>query len=133
MAHGSLKEFYPTKKSIEDFKERFEFYCLANNVKGEGEHAQRKKALFITLLGQETFTKLKVLTSPTLVADLTLEAVMEHLLRHYRPQTIEISERFKFFKRVQLKGKSIADSMAELRRLAKTCNFGDYLNTVISM
>ena len=44
MAQGSLKEFYPTKESIEDFKERFEFYCLANNVKGEGEHARRKKA-----------------------------------------------------------------------------------------
>ena len=32
---------------------------------------------------------------------------------------------------MQLKGESIADFMAELRRLAKTCNFGDYLNTAI--
>ena len=48
------------KVSVEDFKEHFEFYCQANNVKGEGEHARHKKALFITLLGQETFAKLKV-------------------------------------------------------------------------
>ena len=54
MAHGTLRDFDPVTESIEDFKERFEFYCLANNVKGEGEHARRKKALFITLLGQQT-------------------------------------------------------------------------------
>ena len=131
MAHGSLKEFDPKKESIEDFKERFEFYCLANNIKGDSDHARRKKALFITLLGQETFAKLKVLTSPTPVADLTLPAIMEHLLGHYRPQTIEIAERFKFFKHAQLKGEGIAEFMAELRRLAKTCNFGDYLDTAI--
>ena len=128
MAHGSLKEFDPKKESIEDFKERFEFYCLANNIKGDGDHARRKKALFITLLGQETFAKLKVLTSPTPVADLTLPAIMEHLLSHYRPQTIEIAE---FFKCAQLKGESIAEFMAELQWLAKTCNFGDYLDTTI--
>ena len=56
---------------------------------------------------------------------------MEHLLGHYWPQTIEIAERFKFFKRVQLKDESIAKFMAELRRLAKTCNFGDYLDIAI--
>ena len=73
MAHGSLKEFDPTKESIEDYKEHYEFYCLANNVKSEGKHAQHKKTLFITLLGQETFAKLKVLTSPMSVTELTLE------------------------------------------------------------
>ena len=129
MAHGSLREFDPTKESIEDFKEHFEFYCTANNIRGEGEHARRKRALFITLLGQETFAKLKVLTSPTPVSDFTLDAIMEKLLGHYRPQTIEIAERFKFFKRSQKKGESIAEFMAELRRLAKTCNFEDYLDT----
>ena len=131
MAHGSLKEFDPKKESIEDFKERFEFYCLANNIKGDGDHARCKKALFITLLGQETFAKLKVLTSPTPVADLTLPAIMEHLLGHYRLQTIEIAEHFKFFKHAQLKGEGIAEFMAELRWLVKTRNFGDYLDTAI--
>ena len=92
MAYGRLKEFDPKKESIEDFKERFEFYCLANNIKDDGDHARRKKALFITLLGQGTFVKLKVLTNLIPVADLTLPAIMEHLLSHYRPQTIEIAE-----------------------------------------
>jgi len=50
LAHGTLQEFDPVKESIDNFKERFKFYCLTNNVKGEGEHAQLKKALFITLI-----------------------------------------------------------------------------------
>ena len=47
-------------------------------------------------MGQETFAKLKVLTSRMLVANLNLEAIMEHLLGHYQPQTIEIAEHFNF-------------------------------------
>lgn len=132
MAHGSLKEFDPAKESIEDFRERFDLYCLANNIRGENADAvHRKKAMFITLLGQATFAKLKVLASPTPVADLALDAIMEHLVAHYRPKTIEIAERFKFFKRSQKKGEAAVDFIADLRRLAKTCNFGNYLETAI--
>ena len=29
MAHGTLREFDPKKESIEDFRERFDFNCLA--------------------------------------------------------------------------------------------------------
>jgi len=58
MAYGSLKEFDPTKESIEDFQERFDFYCLANNIYGENADAVcRKKAIFITLLGQAAFAR----------------------------------------------------------------------------
>ena len=132
MAHGVLREFDPLKESIEDFRERFDFYCLANNIRSEGEGAaQRKQALFLTLLGQAAFAKLKTLVSPTPVNDLSLDQIMEHLISHYRPQTIEIAERFKFFKRNQLGGESTTEFMTELRRLAKTCNFGNYLESAI--
>ena len=65
MAHGTLQEFDTSKESIEDFHQRFKFYCMVNNIK-DGNEAQRncKKALFITLVGQATFAKLKDLASP---------------------------------------------------------------------
>ena len=48
MAHGVLREFDPGKESIEDFCERFDFYCLANSIRSDGEAAaQRKQALFL--------------------------------------------------------------------------------------
>ena len=56
---------------------------------------------------------------------------MELLKTLYRPQTVEIAERFKFFKRNQGVTELTADFMAELRHLAKTCNFGQYLETAL--
>ena len=130
-AHGMLRDFDSTKESVEDFRERFKFYCLANNIKGEGDRQRRKKALFITLLGQATFTKLKDLANPQEIKDIPLNEIMDQLIGHYRPKTIEITERFKFFKRTQRDNERIAYFDAELRRLAKTCNFGNYLDTAI--
>lgn len=47
-----------------------------------------ERALFINMLGKETFAKLKVLASPMPVYNLTLDAIMEELLRHYHPESI---------------------------------------------
>ena len=124
------REFDPRKESVEDFYERFEFYCVANNIRpGEGDNC--KKALFLTLLGQTTFAKLKVLANPTPVGELSLEGILERLTGHFRPKTIEIAERFKFFKRSQRECESATDFIAELCALAKTCNFCAYLETAI--
>ena len=89
MAHGTLREFDVTKESIEDFRQRFEFYCLANNIKN-GDEAQRnrKKALFITLLGQTTFANLRDLASPREITDISLDEIIDLLKSHYRPQTV---------------------------------------------
>ena len=131
MAHGVLKEFDPEKESIEDLKERFDFYCVANKFKNEGDDVRRKKALFVTLLGHNTFMKLKTLASPAAITDLTMDAIMELLLAHYRPQTIQIAEHFKFFKRMQKPSETVVQFMSELRALAKSCNFGEYLRTAL--
>ena len=72
-----------------------------------------------------------VLSSPTPVSELTLDAIMEHLMGHYQSQTIKIVKQFKFFKRNQGKTESAMEFMAKLCRLAKTCNFGGYLETAI--
>ena len=54
----SVNSTHVIKEAIEDFHERFQFYCVANNLRpGEGDN--RKKALFIILLGQGSFSKLK--------------------------------------------------------------------------
>ena len=132
MAHGNLREFDVSKENIDDFRQRFEFYCLANNIK-EGDETQRnrKKALFLTLVGQTTFAKLRDLASPREITEISLDDIMELLKAYYRPQTVEIAERFKFFKRTQGASERTVDFMAALRRLAKTCNFGQYLETAL--
>ena len=56
---------------------------------------------------------------------------MELLVGHYKLQTIEIAEQFKFFKRMQKPLKPVVEFMSELRKLAKSCNFGEYLKTAL--
>ena len=60
MAHGNLQEFDVSKENIYDFEKRLKFYCLGNNIKDSDETQQNgKKALFPTIIGQATFTKLR--------------------------------------------------------------------------
>ena len=37
MAYSIPREFDPKKESIEDFHERFDFYCMANNICDKNE------------------------------------------------------------------------------------------------
>ena len=81
------------------------------------------------MLGQVTFAKLRDLANSREIIDLTLADIVGVLTAHYRPHTTEIAEHYNFFKCVQDDGERVADFVANLRHLAKTCNFGQYLNT----
>ena len=93
MAHGSIREFNPRKKSVEDFYECLKFYCVTYSI-GPGEGDNLYKALFLTLLGQATFAKLKVLASPISIGEFSMEGILECLTGHFRLKTIKIAERF---------------------------------------
>ena len=47
------------------------------------------------------------------------------------PKTIVIAESYMFYKRNQKDGETIASYIVELRRLARKCEFKDYLNTAL--
>ena len=83
------------------------------------------------MLGQATFAKLRHLANRRAITDLTLADIVDVLTAHYRSHTIEIAEHYKFFKCVQEDSERVADFVANLRCLAKTCNFGQYLNTAL--
>jgi len=75
--------------------------------------------LFLTRIGREAFSKVKTLASPTPLTELSLAQVIEYMKQHYKKETVEITERFKFFKRVQQQQELLVDFLAELRKLAK--------------
>ena len=130
MAYGSICEFDPWKDSVVDFSKRFEIYCVANKIR-PGKDDNQKRALFLMLLGKTTFTKLKVLASPTPVGELMTDSILECLTGHFHPKAIEIAEHCKTFKQYQHDNESVTDFITELHSLAKTCNFGFYLETAI--
>ncbi|XP_043193621.1 uncharacterized protein LOC122390078 isoform X8 [Amphibalanus amphitrite] len=127
MVHGALGEFDPGNEGIGSYLERFDFYCEANGISA----AERKKAVFLSTVGHGTFDIIKDLLHPVGLSDASLAEIRDSLLRHFKPQSVEIAERFKFFKRTQQSNESVSEYIATLRKMAKECNFGDYLNTAL--
>ena len=122
----TLEVFNPDVESVDDYKEHLDFYCTENQVSRE-----QKKALFLTRIEWDAFVKLKTLASPTSLSELSLEQILSTMKQHYKRETVEIAERFKFFKPVQQDTEGVAEYIAELRKLGKTCNFGEYLDTAL--
>ena len=77
------------------------------------------------------YAKLKTWISPTSFSDLSLDEIVGKLKDHTSGETVEIAERYRFFKRQQKSEEAVIDYMSELRKLAKSCNFNNYLNTAL--
>ena len=77
------------------------------------------------------YAKLKTWSSPTLFSDLSLDEIIGKLKDCTRGETVEIAERYRFFKRQQKSEEAVIDYMSELHKLAKSCNFDNYLNTAL--
>ncbi|XP_077866425.1 uncharacterized protein LOC144354629, partial [Saccoglossus kowalevskii] len=82
-------------------------------------------------MGPKMYALLRNLLSPDRPTDKTLDQVVDILEKHLSPKPLIIAERFRFFKRDQHAGESVNSYVAELRRLAKSCDFGNYLNDAL--
>ena len=86
-ASNLLRQFNLKNEWIEDYKERFDFYCVARGV-GEG----KQKVHFLTSIGQQTYAKLKKWIWPSTFFDLTLAQIVACLREHTTEETVEIAE-----------------------------------------
>ena len=125
--HGKLGEFNAGVDNVEDYKERFLLYCVANGL----EDADKQKAFFLTCVGTATYTLFKNLVRPEKPQDKSLDEFFALLKSYFEPRIVVIAKKFRFYQRLQREGETIANYMAELRRLSKHCDFGDYLDTAL--
>ena len=93
---------------------------------------KKQVAFFLTVVGSSTYQVLRDLLAPDTPASRTLEELLEVLKGHYiSRRDLSFAERFNFHRRRQQPGESAAQYMVELRRLAKTCHFGQFLNDAL--
>ncbi|KFD72173.1 hypothetical protein M514_15446 [Trichuris suis] len=109
----------------EEYAERLEFYFAANGIRD----AQRKLAVLCSVCGPKTYSVIRSLTSPQSPASMSFTEVMKLLQEHFAPKPSEIYCRFQYQRRFQQQGEGIANYVAELRRLAQHCNFGETLES----
>lgn len=141
MANIGRIEPYDGSSDLEAYLERLEMYLVANDVAAVGIAgadevvqlaAEKKKvATLLTLVGPETYLLLKSLVSPQRPVDLSFDEITARLKSHLTPRRLIVAERFKFHQRTQKDGEAIATFAAELRRLASTCNFGEFLSEAL--
>ena len=115
---GQLPEFDSTKDSITTYVARVKLFIEANGI-DEG----RRVPVLLSLIGGKTYDLLRNLLSPTDPKEKTFDELIETLSGHFEPKPIVIAKRFHFHKRHQAAGESVTQFLAELRRLARHCEF----------
>ena len=85
----------------------------------------------LTGLGAQAYATLKNLVAPKAPKDCTMVKIKEVLTTHFKPQPPVIAEWFTFHKRDQLPGKPVNEFVIQLRRLARTCDFGTFLDEAL--
>ena len=124
---GSLHEFRPDSEDLSTYLERVEIFFTANDVSTE-----KKVPVLLNAVGGTTYALLRSLLAPASPMTKTLDELTATLRAHFEPKPSLITERFHFHKRDQAAGESIADYVAELRRLASRCSFPtDYLDETL--
>ena len=73
------------------------------------------------------YALLRNLLAPTKPAGKSFETLVEVMKDHLKPKPLVIAKQFKLHFRNQHEGETVAQYLAELRRLTQQCDFKDYL------
>ena len=104
-----------------NFKQRFDIYLEASDNTEVSD--KRKVALFLNFVGEEA---LDVFNTFKLTKEkLTLGQVFEAFEDYLKPRTNVVIERHKFLTRVQQQNEPFDDFLNDLKKLVKSCDFGD--------
>ena len=83
------------------------------------------------MMGPAAYKLLCNLVTPRKPGEVEYAELVEILSAHHNPTPSEIVQRFKFNSRVRQPGESVANFIAELKALAKFCNFNDSLDDML--
>ena len=118
--------FSPEAETISSYLERINLFMAAS-----GTADDKKVAVLLSSVGLAAYTVLRDLCRPELPETQTLAALTELLEKHYKAKPLVIAERFYFGQRNQKEGESIAEYVAELRRLSAYCEYEEFLPQAI--
>ena len=120
---GQVEQFDPQVDDWVLYTERLEQFFVANGITDDA----KKVAVLLTVIGGKAYALLRNLLAPTKPAGKSFETLVEVMKDHLKPKPLVIAERFKFHRRNQHEGETVAQYLAELQRLTQQCDFKDYL------
>lgn len=123
---GKIEEYCESDEWVQ-YVERLEMYFEANDIDDD----TKKRSILLTVCGPKTYRLIRGLTAPEKPKEKSYETLTELLEKHYNPRPSEIVQRFKFNMRTQKPGESLADFVADSRRLSEHCNFQTALEDML--
>lgn len=122
MATNGIGEYQlGTGSAWDEYVERLEMYCVCHKLASE----EQKRAVLLSCCGAETYSLIVTLVKPSRPTTANYADIVAAVKSHMHPRPSELYARFKFYKRNQAAGESIADYVTALRKLAGDCEFGD--------
>lgn len=88
-------------------------------------------SVLVTFLGAKAYELLRSIIAPAKPASKNYDELITAMKTHLHPKPLTIAERFKFHQRNQKEGETIAQYLAELRKLTQHCDFGDKLDETL--
>ena len=125
--HGTIGPFEQGREDWTSYTERLEQYFAANGV----EDAGKQRAILLSVCGAPTYQVIRNLVAPEKLTTLSFKEIVTLVREHYCPPPSEIVQRFMFNSRSQKEGETIAEFVAELRRLSEHCKFADTLEDML--
>ncbi|XP_023809022.1 uncharacterized protein K02A2.6-like [Oryzias latipes] len=124
---GSLIQFDSKEQSWEEYCEIMDHFFIANGI----DDADKKRAVLLSSVGAQTYALMRNLLSPVKPGERSYQELVSLLKDHFHPKPSEITQRWKFNTRDRKHVESVGDYVAELRKLAQDCNFGDTLTVML--
>ena len=125
-SYGHIDKFRAEDESVEEYLEQIDIYFRANDIADE-----KKVSIFLRVLGGKTYSVLRDLLAPVKPQEKSFDELASELKKYFQPKRVVIVERFHFHRRNQAPEESITNYIAQLRRLAMHCEFGDNLNKAL--
>lgn len=122
MSIGKIREFDIENGSWDLYCERLEMYFNANSVEKD-----KQLSTLIAVVGDQCYELMTNLASPKKPSELTFTELVALVQKHLKPKPSIMAERYRFRLRRQAAGESISQYMAELKKLARTCDFKETL------
>jgi RNase H-like domain found in reverse transcriptase/Reverse transcriptase (RNA-dependent DNA polymerase)/Integrase zinc binding domain/Integrase core domain len=124
MTIGKVPPFNPSTDDFESWVDVLQSFFTANGIAQTSlEEKEKAVAIFLSTVGLQAFTVLKDLCAPTEPTKKTFTELITILKAHYKPAPQALAERFKFHTRKQRSGETVNTYVADLRRMAVTCQF----------
>ena len=122
---GKVGEYDSSKETFRSYLDRMDMFFEANdlvvlggaaNAVADAAVVRKKRAIFLTELGADSFTLVNDLLAPRSAKEVELTEITRVLKEHYNPAPLEIAESFHFGTRVRKEGESIADFIVALKK-----------------